>query len=101
MSEHTSENSITFEFNALLFIFSALVGVVLFALSERAKNLTFGGIIVVSAIDGVRYLFMMLIGSFFIKEFWRRLISNLVPVRPINYQEAIAISLMLGLLFAH
>ena len=76
MSESTSNKSITFEFNALLFVFLALVGVVLFALSDRAKGLSFEGVIMVSAIDAVRYTLMMLIGSFFIKEFWRRLISN-------------------------
>jgi hypothetical protein len=48
----------------------------------------------------VRYTVMLLIGSFFIKEFWRRLISNILPVRAINYQEAVAIFLMLGLLFS-
>jgi hypothetical protein len=100
MSEKTDAEPITIEFNILLFVFLAIVGVILFALSDRAKNLSLEGVIFVSAIDAVRYTVMLLIGSFFIKEFWRRLISNILPVRAIDYQEAVAIFLMLGLLFS-
>jgi len=99
MSENSSENSITVEFNVLLFVFLAIVGVALFALSDRAKGLSFEGVMFVSAIDAVRYTVMLLIGSFIVKEFWGRLISNLFPVRAINYREAVAILLICGLFF--
>jgi hypothetical protein len=74
---------VTFGFNAALFAFLAITSFLQFLAS-----------------DAVRVLAVALITAWFVQAFWRRLISSVFAVRYIGFQEALAIVLMLGVLFA-
>ena len=41
-------------------------------------------------------LFALIIGTLIIKEFWNRFVSDIFKLRDINFQETLAISLILG-----
>ena len=58
------------------------------------------GLILTTLLDAVRFLAVALITAWFVQAFWRRLISSVFAVRYIGFQEALAIVLMLGVLFA-
>ena len=100
MSDESQANHITTKFNVALFVFSAVMGILIFLFSDKVKNVPLEGVVLSILVDSVRYVVMLLIVAFFIKEFWRRLISNLFPVRAIGYAEAIAIVLMSSILFS-
>ncbi len=100
MSDESKTRRITTEFNIAMFVFSAVLGFLGFCLSERAKNVPLEGLILTTALDAVRYIVVLLIVAYFVREFWERLISDLLPVRVISYAEAIAIGLRLGILFS-
>jgi|GEM_PF-1315318 len=86
-------------FNVALFVFSSALGIFKFLASEKPKELPLGGLLALFTLDGIRFLTVVLITAGFLAAFWRRLVSSLFPVRPLNYQEAIAIVLMLDILF--
>jgi len=90
---------ITPGFNLALFAFHAVMGFLRFAIgSEKAKGLSWEGLLLSSTLDVGRFAVVVLISAYFLQAFWRRLVSSLVAVRSITYQEAIAIILMLGIL---
>lgn len=96
----TNARRITADFNILLFLFSFGVAFIKFICSEKAKDATAIGLLLSSALDAALVVVVLLIGAFFIKEFWNRLISSLFPIRNLDYQEAIAIFLIIGILFS-
>ncbi|MFZ1934563.1 MAG: hypothetical protein WCB27_16105 [Thermoguttaceae bacterium] len=100
MPDEGNAKRITAEFNIVLFLFSFGVAFVKFIASEKAKNATVTGLLMSSALDAVLVVAVLLIGAFFVKEFWDRLISSLFPIRNLDYQEAIAILLIIGILFS-
>jgi hypothetical protein len=99
MPGEANTKRITTGFNVALFMFSAIMGILLFLASGKANNVSVEGVILSTIVDSVRFVAMLLISAYFLKEFWERLISNLFPVRAITYAEAIAIGLMFGILF--
>ncbi|WP_422923591.1 hypothetical protein [Singulisphaera sp. PoT] len=90
-------SGITAGFNVSLFAVISVMGILDFAASNRAHGISILGLIVTSAIDAVRYLAVVLITAAFVASFWRRFVSTLYSVRPITFQEAMAIVLMAGL----
>ncbi|EDL61980.1 hypothetical protein [Gimesia maris] len=86
---------ITPKFNLALFAFNALAGIIKFSLLARVG---LGGLILTSFLDAVLTICILLIVAWFVKEFWIRLISDLFSLRNIDYQEAIAIVLVLSML---
>jgi hypothetical protein len=91
---------VTFGFNAALFAFLAITSFLQFLASDRAPLFPLDGLILTTLLDAVRFLAVALITAWFVQAFWRRLISSVFAVRYIGFQEALAIVLMLGVLFA-
>lgn len=87
-------DKITPKFNIALFLFTALVGIIKFAVLSKVS---FGVFLRTSFIDIIFNIAALLIFAWFLKEFWQRLLSDLFPIRNINYQEAIAIVLVLSI----
>jgi len=94
------DRGITPGFNLALFACSAFWGLFQFLfLSERARGYPISGLILSSTLDLVRFLVVALITAAFVQAFWRRLVAQIAPVRPIDFQEALAIVLMASILF--
>ena len=89
---------ITAGFNVALIAYQAVAGFLAFLASDRARAFRLEGILLSSSIDLARFVVVMLFGAWFLRAFWQRLVANLVPIRPINFQEALAIVLMASLL---
>lgn len=90
---------ITPGFNVALFTLAAVLGIFPFLVtSEAARGVPWMGLAVSIALDTLRFAVVLLITAVFVREFWKRLIASLFAIRPINYQEAIAIVLMLSVL---
>lgn len=89
--------TITLGFNVLLILYSAGTGFITFAFSDRAQNVPIQGLVLTSLVDFVRYLIMMFISAWFIREFWNRLVADLFSIRFLAYREAITIVVLLGL----
>ncbi|MCC9655125.1 hypothetical protein [Rhodopirellula halodulae] len=96
MNKH--RQGITIGFNILLILYSAGTGFLTFAFSDKAKGYPVQGVVLTSLIDFVRYLVMMFISAWFVNEFWNRLVTDLVPLRKLEYREAITIVVFLGIL---
>lgn len=91
---------ITPAFNLALFAFLAVKGLIGFLLTSAAVGGTsFEGLVLTSLLDLVRMVVMILISAAFLKAFWGRLVSPLGSLRPISYSEAMAILLMIALVF--
>jgi len=87
-------------FNVALFAFNAALGLFQFLVaSANAWGISAGGLLATTLLDLARYAVVLLITAAFLAAFWRRLICSLAPIRPIDYQEAIAVVLMIGVLF--
>ncbi|QDV47265.1 hypothetical protein Enr13x_71740 [Stieleria neptunia] len=93
-----TDATITTKFNALLVLYSAVVGVFTFAMSDSAKGVPLEGIILTSLIDLVRFLIMVFVTAWFAKEVWNRLVTDMFDVRCVVHRETIAIVLLLGIL---
>jgi hypothetical protein len=90
---------ITPGFNLALFAFSAFLGLFQFLfLSDRARDYPAAALVLSSTLDLARFAVVALITAAFVREFWRRLIAQIAPVRPIDFQEALAIVLMAAIL---
>lgn len=86
--------------NVALFAFNAALGLFQFLVaSPNARGINAGGLIATTLLDLARYAVILLITAAFLDAFWRRLVGSLAPIRPIDYQEAIAVVLMIGVLF--
>lgn len=95
-----SQERITARFNVALFAFLGLMGFVRFLLvASMAQKSTSAAFLLSGFLDAVRFLAVVLISSAFLKEFWVRLVTSLFPVRAIAYEEAVAILLMISLVF--
>jgi hypothetical protein len=91
---------ITTGFNVTMIMYLAIPGIWNFMfLSEKAKGVPLEGLIVSCALDVVRFLAALLITALILEAFWHRLIAPLFTIRPITYQEAIAVVLMISILF--
>jgi RsiW-degrading membrane proteinase PrsW (M82 family) len=99
MSESTNTKRITTGFNLLLFAYSFCLGFLGFIFSDKAKNVPITGIIVSTFLDTLRFLVVVLIGAWLLREFWDRLIVNLLPIRGLRFEEAIAIILIISVMF--
>ena len=89
---------ITTAFNTLLILYSALHGVLMFALTEEARTLPIQGLVLTSLVDLVRYLIVVAISAYFVREVWNRLVADIFAVRKLWYREAITIVVILGIL---
>jgi hypothetical protein len=100
MSDQPKKESVTLRFNAAVFVFGSLLGIFNFLLhSDKTKNVPIEGLVMSVGLDAVRYIVVLLISALIIQVFWNRLISDLFPVRAINYQEAIAVVLVPSVVF--
>jgi len=91
---------ITVGFNIAMFAFLGITGFLGFLVqSEKAGGVPLAGLVLTTGIDMTRYLVVLLVTAFFLREFWARLISALWRIRQITCHEAIAIVLMIGMLF--
>lgn len=86
-------------FNAALFGFESLLGLGQFLISGRGNLFSGPGILISTLLDLIRVLFVVLVTAYFLMIFWRRFLASISPIRPIDYQEAVAIVLMLAILF--
>ena len=98
MKDTTPSSRITPAFNVVLFLFAAATGILQFMLSENAQAVPIEGLVMTTALDMVRFLIVMFITAYFVREVWNRLVSNIFTVRTINTQEAIAIILVLSVM---
>ena len=89
---------ITGRFNVALFLFSAALGLFRFLLSEDAVGVPLEGLVISSVVDAIRFIVVLLISAYFVREFWNRLVSSLWDLRLITKQEAIAFILIIGIL---
>ena len=89
---------ITISFNILLILYSASYGVFTFALTNEAQALPVQGIVLTSLVDFVRYLIVMVISAYFVREVWNRLVADIFSIRRIWYREAVTIVVILGIL---
>lgn len=89
---------ITTGFVAALFAYQAVSGILAFLASGRAQSYTLDGIVVSCGLDLVRVVVLTTIAAWFLREFWRRLVTDVASVRPIDFRESLSIVLMLGLL---
>ncbi|MFG0288453.1 MAG: hypothetical protein ACF8CQ_09765 [Rhodopirellula sp. JB044] len=88
---------ITATFNLLLVLYSAAYGIFRFALSDAAANIPLQGIILTSLVDFVRFVVVMFVTSWFAREIWNRLVTDIFDVRRVTYQEAITFVVALSL----
>jgi hypothetical protein len=91
---------ITPSFNLALFAVSAAFGIVGFLCSGKASGYPTAGVVASIGLDALRFILAAMIAAYFIKEVWRRLISSLWSVRPLTYQEALAVVLIPSLLWS-
>lgn len=91
---------ITPKFNVALFLFSAVLGLFRFLLSDKAEGVPIEGLVMTTAIDMVRFIVVLFITAYFLREFWNRLVVQLLGLRAVTKQEAIAFILLLGILGA-
>ncbi|EMI46608.1 hypothetical protein [Rhodopirellula sp. SWK7] len=91
---------ITIRFNVMLILFSTCYGIFNFALSDAAKGISLEGIILTSLVDMVRFLVVMFLVAYFVREFWNRLIADIFAIRMLEYREAIAIVVVMGIIAA-
>jgi len=100
-----SRGRITPAFNAALFAFVAVKGLFVFLLTPSAMGrppisfIRLDQLLFNSAADLIRIGVLVLIAAIFLNEFWRRLVSPLGSLRPIDYNESIAILLMAAVVF--
>ena len=92
------DSRISLGFNAALFGFQAVKGIGPFLVSDRAKGPPVG-IFISVVLDALWVLMLAAVAALFVQVFWRRFLASVAAIRPIDYQEALAIVLMLGLLF--
>jgi len=91
---------ITPAFNLALFAFVAFKGLIGFLLTSTVAGVaSFEGLLLTSLLDLIRMVAIVLISAAFLKAFWGRLVSPLGSIRPISYGEAMAILLMISLVF--
>ncbi len=88
---------ITPKFNITLFLFTALVVIIKFA---AVWKISFIALLFTSFFDAIFHIGTLLVFAWFLKEFWLRLLSDLFQIRSIDYQEAIAIVLMLNIVLS-
>lgn len=96
MNEH--RRGVTIGFNLLLILYSAGTGILTFAISDQAKGYPIQGLVLTSLVDFVRYLVVMFISAWFVKEIWNRLFTDLLTLRMLEYREAITMVIFLGIL---
>ena len=97
-SDGLQSKRITPAFNVALFLFSAAMGTLRFLLSEKATGIPIEGLVMTTAVDTVRFTVVLLISAYFVREFWNRLVANVFDARAVTAQEAIAFTLLLGVL---
>jgi hypothetical protein len=90
---------ITPGFNLALFAYASLSGLFRFFLSGQVQNATMEGLVLSIGLDFVRVLVTLTIAAAFLQAFWGRLITSIAPVRPLDFQEAVAVVLMTSILF--
>jgi len=91
---------ITSGFNLALFAFASLKGLLMFLMtSPMVASASFEGLVLSSLLDLFQVAATLLIAAAFLKAFWRRLISPLGSLRPITYNESVAILLMISVIF--
>lgn len=69
-----------------------------FALTDEAQTVPIEGLVLTTLVDFLRYLVVMVISAYFVREVWNRLVADIFSVRPIWYREAVTIVVMLGVL---
>ncbi len=90
---------ITLGFNLALLAYSALRGLFGFlVLSGNLGRYPLAGLVLSSSLDLVRFVVVALISAGFLQAFWRRLVTSIAPVRPLDFQEALAIVMMTSIL---
>ncbi|HCS55721.1 hypothetical protein [uncultured Rubinisphaera sp.] len=99
MDAGINSSRITPQFNIALFAFSAALGILNYLLSGNASGFPASSVVLSIGLDALRFILVAGITAYFIKEVWRRIVSNLWSVRPLSYQEAIAVVLTVGILF--
>ncbi|QDT52279.1 hypothetical protein Pan44_02880 [Caulifigura coniformis] len=87
---------ITLGFNVLMIAYLSALGFFKFAFSGSIRTVPFEGLILTTLLDLVRYLVVLVISTWFLREFWFRLVSPMFRIRPVEFQEAMAILLMLA-----
>jgi hypothetical protein len=89
---------ITVGFNVALLAFHAATSTFQFMVSARPLGMPLSWMALWVLLDTARYLVVALIAAWFVRSFWRRLISPIFSTRFIGFQEAVAIVLMVGVL---
>lgn len=91
--------AITASFNIGLFLFAVfLSGFEYIMTSDEARNAHPVGLIMSIVFDACIVLPVLVIVAALFKAFWDRLVSNIANLREMDYQEALAVVLMLNIL---
>jgi hypothetical protein len=105
MIQNLNHKAITVSSNILMFLYLIYTGLITYLFTPECSRPVpmddFFRIAPVAAIIVAIALGVtgVLTGAFIIRSFWNRLVASLFPIRHLNYQEALAIILMLFILF--
>lgn len=99
MSSLQPETGITTRFNVGTFAFIAALGVFQFLLHpEKYSQFEAVGVIASVILDAARAVAVLLIAAHIFREFWNRFVTDLFPIRSLEYREAIAALLVFSML---
>jgi hypothetical protein len=99
---HPSHNGprITWRFNLGLLAFESILGILKFSIfSGRFYGTSPLEILFSSSLDLFRVVILVSLSAWFVKAFWTRFVSSVAGLGPIFYREAVAVVLMIRLLF--
>ena len=100
MPDSSHHERITPKFNLLLFIYVSVIGLLTFLASDKASGATPLGLVLSIALDFVFVVAALFIGTYFLREFWNRLITDLFAIRSLSFQEAMAFALIMSLILS-
>ena len=104
MSDNSTGKVITIGFNALLFLYLIYASFVSYLFDPESDSRVpmddFFDIAPVASIVAAVVLgvALLLTGALVVRAFWNRLVTSLFSTRDINYQEALAITLIVSIL---
>lgn len=105
MSNNSNRTVITAGSNILLALYLIYAGVVSYLFSPKSSSqVPMDELFKIAPITAIiaaiiLALAVVLVGALAIRTFWNRLVTSLFLIREINYQEALAIMLMITIIF--
>jgi hypothetical protein len=105
MNDNPKRKAVTVGFNILLFLYLIYVSFVSYFFDPKSESRVPLDVFIDIApatsivVAVVLVVILFLLAALVIRAFWNRLITSLFSIRDINYQEALAIILMISIVF--